>query len=115
PAPPKGRVYHTSPDWSPDGSMIAYQQQNGDFQVWVVNRVDHSVRRLTTKGENEDPTWAPDARHIALTSTRGGAKAIWVMDIQSGRFRQLTAGGDARLAAWSAASASPAPSVAAAR
>lgn len=101
PAPPKTRVYHTSPDWSPDGRMIAYQQQNGDFQVWVANRADHSVRKLTTKGENEDPSWAPDARHIALTSNRGGAKAIWVLDIQSGRFRQLTAAGDARLAAWS--------------
>lgn len=101
PAPPKGRVYHTSPDWSPDGRMIAYQQQNGDFQVWVVNRADHTVRKLTTVGENEDPTWAPDARHLALTSTRGGAKAIWVLDTQSGHFRQLTAAGDARLAAWS--------------
>ena len=115
PAPPKTRVYHTSPDWSPDGRMIAYQQQNGDFQVWVVNRVDHSVRKLTTKGENEDPTWAPDARHIALTSNRGGAKAIWVMDIQSGNFRQLTAAGDARLAAWSGAITSSPQSVALSR
>lgn len=101
PAPPKTRVYHTSPDWSPDGRMIAYQQQNGDFQVWLVNRDNRTVRRLTSKGENEDPSWAPDARHIAMTSNRGGAKAIWVLDIQSGRFRQLTEAGDARLAAWS--------------
>ncbi len=101
PAPPKGRVYHTSPDWSPDGRMIAYQQQNGDFQVWIVDRTDHKARKLTAVGENEDPTWAPDARHLALTSNRGGAKAIWVLDIQSGHFRQLTAAGDARLAAWS--------------
>jgi tol-pal system beta propeller repeat protein TolB len=109
PAPPKGRVYHTSPDWSPDGRMIAYQQQNGDFQVWVVNRVDHTVRKLTTVGENEDPSWAPDARHLALTSNRGGAKAIWVLDTQSGHFRQLTAAGDARLAAWSGPISETAP------
>jgi tol-pal system beta propeller repeat protein TolB len=101
PAPAKGRVYHTSPDWSPDGRMIAYQQQNGDFQIWIVNRTDRSVRRVTTQGENEDPSWAPDARHIALTSNRGGAKEIWVLDTQSKRFRQLTSVGDARLAAWS--------------
>jgi tol-pal system beta propeller repeat protein TolB len=110
PAPPKTRVYHTSPDWSPDGRMIAYQQQNGDFQVWLVNRDSHSVRRLTSVGENEDPSWAPDARHIALTSNRGGAKAIWVLDIQTGRVRQLTAAGDARLAAWSGPLGSRAPS-----
>lgn len=109
PAPPKTRVYHTSPDWSPDGRMIAYQQQNGDFQVWVVNRADKKVRKLTTMGENEDPSWAPDARHIALTSNRGGAKAIWVLDIQTGRFRQLSAAGDARLAAWSGPLGASAP------
>jgi tol-pal system beta propeller repeat protein TolB len=109
PAPPKTRVYHTSPDWSPDGRMIAYQQQNGDFQVWLVNRDSHSARRLTSIGENEDPSWAPDARHIALTSNRAGGKAIWILDIQSGRFRQLTAAGDARLAAWSGPLGSRAP------
>jgi tol-pal system beta propeller repeat protein TolB len=109
PAPPKSRVYHTSPDWSPDGRMIAYQQQNGDFQVWVVNRNDHKARRLTSKGENEDPSWAPDARHLAITSNRGGAKAIWVLDVQTGRFRQLTAAGDARLAAWSGPLGAPPP------
>jgi tol-pal system beta propeller repeat protein TolB len=115
PAPPRTRVYHTSPDWSPDGRMIAYQQQNGDFQVWLVNRDSHNVRRLTSIGENEDPSWAPDARHIALTSNRGGSKAIWVLDIQTGHFRQLTAAGDARLAAWSGplGSRPPGPLVAA--
>lgn len=110
PGAPGARVYHTSPDWSPDGRMIAYQQQDGDFQVWVVNLDNHGVRRLTAIGENEDPSWAPDARHIALTSTRGGAKAIWVLDIQTGRFRQLTRAGDARLAAWSGPLGSRAPS-----
>lgn len=101
PHPGSARSYRTSPDWSPDGRVIAFQQQNGDFQVWSVTLSDHRLRKLTTVGENEDPTWAPDARHLALTSNRGGAKAIWILDTQSGRFRQLTSVGDARLAAWS--------------
>jgi TolB protein len=95
------RSYRTSPDWSPDGKKIAFEQQNGDFQVWLVGVTDQKYRQLTKVGENEDPSWAPDARHIALTSNRGGAKAIWILDTQTGRFRQLTAAGDARLAAWS--------------
>ncbi|MGI9090320.1 MAG: DPP IV N-terminal domain-containing protein, partial [Gemmatimonadaceae bacterium] len=95
------RSYRTSPDWSPDGRSLAFEQQNGDFQVWSVTLQDHKLRKLTSVGENEDPTWAPDARHVALTSNRGGSKAIWILDTQSGRFRQLTNAGDARLAAWS--------------
>lgn len=97
----KRRSYRTSPDWSPDGRTIAFEQQNGDFQLWLVDRQTRRMRRLTTVGENEDPSWAPDSRHLAFTSNRGGSKAIWVLDVDTGRMRQLTPGGSARLAAWS--------------
>lgn len=98
------RTYRTSPDWSPDGRQLAYMQQHGDFQLWLISIADRKMKKLTTFKENEDPTWAPDSRHIAFTSTRGGPKEIWVLDTQSGRYRQLTfRGGGARLAAWSRA------------
>ena len=95
------RSYRTSPDWSPDGLRVAYMQQNGDFQVWMIDVRTQSMKRLTTFAENEDPTWAPDNRHIAIASTRGGTKEIWVMDVESGRMRQLTNAPGARLPAWS--------------
>lgn len=94
--------YRSSPDWSPDGRAIAYQQRSpGGFQVWMSDVRNRVPRQLTTEGENEDPSWAPDARHIVLTSTRGGDKELWVLDTESGRFRQLTHSPGARLAAWS--------------
>lgn len=96
------RTYRTSPDWSPDGRRVAYMQQNGDFQLWTIGVDDRKMKKLTSVGENEDPSWSPDSRHLAFTSNRGGAKEIWVLDTQSGRYRQLTyRGGGARLAAWS--------------
>lgn len=98
---PAVRTYRTAPDWSPDGRSIAYEQQNGDFQVWVINIRDKEMRRLTSLGENEGPSWAPDSRHIAISSTRSGSKQIWILDTFSGRFRQLTRNPGARLAAWS--------------
>lgn len=101
PYTPSVRSYRTAPEWSPDGRSIAYEQQNGDFQVWVINIRDKEMRRLTSVGENEGPTWAPDARHMAISSTRSGSKQIWILDTLSGRFRQLTRNPGARLAAWS--------------
>lgn len=101
PFTPGVRSYRAAPDWSPDGRSVAYEQQNGDFQVWMINVRDKEPRQLTSEGENEGPSWAPDGRHMALSSTRGGSKQIWVLDTESGRFRQLTFQAGARLAAWS--------------
>jgi TolB protein len=101
PFTPGVRSYRAAPDWSPDGRAVAYEQQNGDFQVWMINVRDKEPRQLTSEGENEGPSWAPDGRHISLSSTRGGSKQIWVLDTESGRFRQLTRNSGARLSAWS--------------
>ena len=98
---PGVRSYRAAPDWSPDGLAVAYEQQMGDFQVWMINVRDKEQRRLTSEGENEGPSWAPDGRHLAISSTRGGSKQIWVLDTESGRFRQLTRNAGARLSAWS--------------
>jgi TolB protein len=101
PFTPGVRSYRAAPDWSPDGRAVAYEQQMGDFQVWMINVRDKEPRQLTSEGENEGPSWAPDGRHLALSSTRGGSKQIWILDTESGRFRQLTRNPGARLAAWS--------------
>ena len=101
PFTPGVRSYRAAPDWSPDGRAVAYEQQNGDFQVWMISVRDKEPRQLTSEGENEGPSWAPDGRHISLSSTRGGSKQIWILDTESGRFRQLTRNSGARLSAWS--------------
>jgi tol-pal system beta propeller repeat protein TolB len=101
PFTPGVRSYRSAPDWSPNGLAVAYEQQNGDFQVWMIDVRSKEARQLTSEGENEGPSWAPDGRHIALSSTRGGSKQIWILDTESGRFRQLTYNSGARLAAWS--------------
>ena len=98
------RSYRTSADWSPTGQEIAFQQQSGDFQVWVIGVKDRVMKQLTTEGENEDPSWAPDGRHLSITRRLGpiGApRSIWILDEKTGRQRQLTVVGDARLSDWS--------------
>ena len=107
PYKPGVRSYRASPDWSPDGRAIAYEQQNGNFQVWMIDLRDRVPKQLTSEGENEDPSWAPDGRHLVFTSTRSGDKQLWIMDTESGRARQLTHTRGARLAAWSPILANP--------
>ena len=98
------RSYRTGADWSPSGEEIAFQQQNGDFQVWTIRVKDRVMTQLTNEGENEDPAWAPDGRHLSITRRLGAIgdpRAIWVLDERTGRLRQLTVTGDARLSDWS--------------
>ena len=98
------RSYRTGADWSPNGQEIAFQQQNGDFQVWVIGVKNRVMRQLTNEGENEDPSWAPDGRHLAITRRLGAIgdpRSIWILDERTGRLRQLTLSGDARLSDWS--------------
>lgn len=104
---PGVRSYRASPDWSPDGRAIVYEQQNGDFQIWMMDVRDRAPKQLTSEAENEDPSWAPDSRHIVFSSTRSGQKQLWVLDTESGRMRQITHSPGARLAAWSPILANP--------
>lgn len=95
--------YRANPDWSPDGRLIAYQAQqtDGRFQLNTISLRDRSVKQLTSEGSNEDASWAPDSRHLIFSSTRTGSKQLFVIDTESGRWRQLTRNGGVRLPAWS--------------
>ena len=104
PVVPGKRSYRTGAEWSPAGDEIAFQQQNGDFQVWTIRVKDRVMTQLTNEGENEDPAWAPDGRHLSITRRLGAIgdpRGIWVLDERTGRLRQLTVAGDARLSDWS--------------
>jgi TolB protein len=95
--------YQSDPDWSPDGRLIAFQSQvSGDFQIVTLNLRDRSLKRHTSEGVNENPSFAPDSRHVVFTSNRTGVRQLFVIDIESGRVRQLTrAASGARQGAWS--------------
>jgi TolB protein len=107
PYTPGVRSYRASPDWSPDGRAVAYEQQNGNFQIWTIDLRDRAPKQLTSEGENEDPSWAPDGRHLVFTSSRTGDKQLWILDTETGRARQLTHTKGVRLAAWSPILANP--------
>jgi TolB protein len=67
----------------------------------TINLRDRGMKQITSDGQNTDPSWAPDGRHIVFVSNRSGAKVLWVLDAETGRTRQLTRGDNARNPAWS--------------
>ncbi len=94
--------YRSDPDWSPDGRLIAYQEQIGpNFQIRTIRATGGAPKQLTSEGANEQPSWAPDSRHVVFTSTRSGVRQLWVLDTETFRMRQLTTSAGSRLAAWS--------------
>lgn len=65
------------PDWSPDGSLIAFERAGN---VWVM-RADGTRQRRLTRGPAADrsPAWSPDGSRLAFVSNRGDRWGIFVM------------------------------------
>ncbi len=96
------RGYATSPDWSPRGDRIAYHTWVDQwFQIVTVNPDGSDRRVMTSQGTNEDPSWAPDGRHLVFAGTLRGYYALWVLDTVSGRLRSVAVNNVDQLPHWS--------------
>lgn len=85
--------YCTSPAWSPKGDKIAFVcRGDGGFQLFTSAPDGSDPRQLTSGGDNEDPTWSPDGRFIAFSSTQGAGSgtSIALMRDDGSNFRELT-------------------------
>src|SRR6266568_2532565 len=93
-----GRTYvpHTgdanSPAWSPDGTKIAFQGENGgDYDIYVVNADGSKRTELTfSSAFDGDPAWSPDGTQIAFECARDGNKEIYVMNADGSGQTRLT-------------------------
>ncbi len=98
---------YSAPDWSPTGDLLAFHGQinGGRFQILVAD-LKHGGRRLrqlTWEGDNEDPTWAPDGRHLAFWGERSWGFGLFVVDVATGRIRVLVSGRRVGTPDWSPA------------
>lgn len=96
--------YNTAPAFSPDCKKIAYENRSaGIINIFVINSDGTAARQLTNEGSNEWPTWSPDGRYLAFSSTREGDSRIYLMLATDGRvIAPLTEGvGDATNPSWS--------------
>ena len=97
--------YNDSADWSPTGEQMVYATRMNNITQLVLIRATGEDRRILTGRQwrnCEDPSWAPDGRHIVFASDRSGTFKLYVMDVVEGGARQLTFGDDPDITpAWS--------------
>ena len=85
-----------SPQWSPDGSKIAYVRK-GSTDNDVIDIYDLGSERSVPLTRDEQvyedcPSWSSDGGKIAFISDRGGTPDAWVLDLASGSIAQVTNG-----------------------
>jgi len=80
------------PRVSPDNSRIAFESlgKNG-FQIRMYSLVlGRAVNFPEIGGTNITPTWAPNGRELAYSSSRSGDPEIWISDSAGALARQIT-------------------------
>jgi TolB protein len=102
--------YYTSPDWSPTSNWVAFHgriDRYGRYQILLaeVEGRRATVLRLTADGNNEDPSWAPDGRHLVFSGERSYGFGLFVVDAATGRIRPLVSNIRANAPEWSSSMA----------
>jgi Tol biopolymer transport system component len=86
--------------------LIAYtSDQDGDFEIWVMNADGSDQYKLTDNNAmDSSPAWSPDGSQIAFITNRDGNDEVYVMNADGSDVRRLTQTTDASesFPAWSA-------------
>ena len=97
--------YCDRPTWSPAPyNEIAYASRTGPgFDIKIVDLATNEVRQVTFGlGTNESPNYAPNGRHLAFSSTRGGGnKQIWLIGRDGRGLTRITSTGNNEMPSWS--------------
>jgi serine/threonine protein kinase/Tol biopolymer transport system component len=79
--------------WTPDGRIIFATNESNNIDLWIMDPDGGNRKQLTANsGQNASPFVSPDGRYIVFSSTRGGGRHIWRMNIDGSDPRQLTNG-----------------------
>lgn len=97
---------NVAPDWGKNG-LIAYQTLAGgrQFQIAVMDPATRQEKIITPYDASyEDPSWAPDGRHLAATRSVNYKYSVYLLDSMAAMGDKpvaLTTAGDWYAPAWS--------------
>ena len=82
----------SGPQFSPDGSRIAFEStRSGTYEIWMCRSDGSEAIQLThLSSVTGTPRWSPDGQQIVFDSTAHGNKDVFIVDIHGGVPHQLT-------------------------
>lgn len=86
------------PEWSPDGSQIAYvSASRGNADIYAIAADGGGSQRMVVgwPGDQNHPAWSPDGNTIAFTSEWRGQKEIHTIDLTTKKTQRVVEGGEA--------------------
>ncbi len=84
--------FSTHPQFSPDGSKIAFESDRSGYgEIWVCNRDGSDPAQITSMpGSAGTPRWSPDSRFLAFDFRPKEQSEIYVVEVPGGAPRQIT-------------------------
>ena len=72
-----------SPDWGPSGLIAFASMRGGKYQIGVIDPSGGRTVWLTdSPADHEDPSWAPDGRHIVCSKTSNYHSELYILDVK---------------------------------
>ncbi len=72
---------NVAPDWGKNGYIAFSSRIGGRYRIAMANPVAKSLRVLETDwADYEDPSWAPDGRHVVCSRTSNYRSSIYLLD-----------------------------------
>jgi len=83
--------YNTSPSWSSLNRIAYTGLDEGRFNIFTIDPDGGRLRQLTAgQGNNEDPCWYVNGRHLMFSSSREGGFHIYLMNANGQNQRRVT-------------------------
>ena len=84
---PPGPDIAQAPDWSPDGSSVVYDGEQG---IWVQALDGSSSYALTDNARDTTPVWSPDGAQVVFTRIQHDHREFYVVNADGSNVARLT-------------------------
>lgn len=96
-------IENVAPDWGPNGLIACASRSGGRYVIAIIQPADRQTRYLASDfADYEDPSWAPDGRHLVATRSVNYQSSLYLLDtLNDPPVALLQSGGSWYSPAWS--------------